>query len=955
MKKIIKTSLKIILGLLIFILVLLFSVPLLFKEKIKTKVEQVINESVNAKVVFADYNLSFFRNFPNLSFSLKDMYVTGIEKFEGDTLAGFRSFSLVFNLGSLIGKSGYEIKSVILDRAVVHAIVLEDGSANWDITKPSADTLVAGASEQPAETAPEAETGESTLKVLLRKFEIRDANIVYDDKSSKMSAGLKKLNYTLTGNMSMKETKLKMGLNIGEVTFLMDGVKYLNRAVIDSKINILANLDSMKFTFDENYFSVNALRLNFAGDVAMRGDDILTNVTFGTSQTSFKTLLSLVPAIYMTGFEDLRTSGSFTLSGSAAGVYSDADSTLPDIKLNLSVNDGMISYPALPEKISAININTDVYVNGKNLDLSTVNLDKFHFELAGSPFDMTFFLKTPMSDPDFKGSFKGKIDLDALSRALPLEDIKFTGIIEMAIDMAGRLSMIEKEQYESFTAKGTLGIKNMLLSMPDYPEVSLKEASFTFTPAYTRMDKAELLIAETSDIMLSGNLENYIPYVFRNETIKGNLSLNSNKIDVTNILSKMVFDTTAVEEEDTTALAVIPVPKNIEFDFNARIGTIIYDKISAQNFKGHIIIKDGILSLKETGMSVLGGTVKMNAEYDSRDTLKPVLKADFEVKDIAIKDAFNTFVMVQKFAPAAKGVDGKISLQMKYESLLGQDMMPVMNSINGYGKLQSEQVQIIEMAAFEKMKELLKLGENYTNTFKDINVSFNIREGRVYVSPFDVKMGSIKMNISGDQGLDQTLNYLIKNEIPRSALGSSVNALVDNLSAQASAFGVAFKPSETIKVNVRVKGVVGKPVLTPDFGSGTAEAAPGLKETVKETVKQTVEKTVDDAKEKLRREAEEQGDRLIKEAEEKGQRLREEADKAAMKLKEEAEAQAAKILKAAESKGAIAKAAAQKSADAIIREAGKKGEQLRQEADKQAIKLVEEAKAKKEEMINKIQ
>ncbi|HRT48710.1 MAG TPA: AsmA-like C-terminal region-containing protein, partial [Bacteroidales bacterium] len=354
-------------------------------------------------------------------------------------------------------------------------------------------------------------------------------------------------------------------------------------------------------------------------------------------------------------------------------------------------------------------------------------------------------------------------------------------------------------------------------------------------------------------------------------------------------------------------------------------------------------------------MKVLGGTVKMNADYDTRDTVKPVLKADFEVKDIAIKDAFNTFVMVQKFAPAAKGVDGKIDLQMKYESLLGSDMMPVINSINGYGKLQSDQVQIIEMAAFEKMKELLKLGENYTNTFKDLNVSFRISDGRVYVSPFDIKMGSIKMNISGDQGLDQTLNYLIKTEMPRSVLGSSVNALVDNLSAQAAAFGASFKPSETIKVNVRVKGVVGKPVLTPDFGSGAAESSPGLKETVKETVKQTVEQKVDDAKEKLRREAEEQGDRLIREAEEKGQQLRAEADRAAIKLKEEAEAQAAKILKAAESKGAIAKAAAQKSADAIIKEAEKKGDQLRQEADKQAIKLVEEAKAKKEEMINKIQ
>ncbi len=954
MEKLIKTIVKIIAGLLLFVLLLLFTVPVLFKGKIKTIVEKTINESVNAKVTFADYNLSFFKNFPNLSFSIKDVYVTGIERFEGDTLSGLKSFSLVFNPGSLFGKDGYEIKSIIIDRAILNAIVLNDGTANWDITKPETESE---AMEQPEKTQaePAETTGGSSLKLLLRKFEIKNTNISYTDKSAGMSAFLKNLNFSLAGNMSLSETKLKMALNIEEASFIMDGIKYLNKAVIDSKINLIANLDSMRFTFSENYFAINALQLNFAGTVAMPGENIFTDLTFGTSQTSFKTLLSLVPAVYTSEFEGLKTSGTFTLSGSANGIYSDADSTLPDIKLNLSVNEGLISYPLLPEKISAININTDVFVNGKNLDLTTVNLDRFHFELAGNPFDMSFFLKTPISDPDFKGTFNGKIDLKALANALPIEDLKLSGVIDAAMTMAGRLSMIEKEQYENFNAKGNLNIRDMLIAMKGYPEVDLHEASFTFTPAYSKMDKVDMVVGGTSDFLITGNVENYIPWMFRNETLKGRLTLSSNKIDVTSILSQMVFDTTAVEEEDTTTLTVIAIPRNIDFDFNASIETLVYDKINAKDFKGHIFISDGVLSMRETGMSILGGTVRMNADYDTRDTLKPLVKADFEMKDIGIKDAFNTFVMVQKFAPAAKGVNGKISVQMKYESLLGSDMMPIMNTINGYGKLQSDQVQIVEMAAFDKMKELLKLGDKFTNTFKDLNVSFRISEGRVYVSPFDLKIGNIKMNISGDQGLDQTLNFLVKTEMPRSVLGASVNALVDNLSAQAAALGVVYKPSDIIKVNVKVGGVVGKPVLTPDFGTGTGSTAGTVKETLKETVKQTVDKTIDETKAKLVKEAEEQGDRLIREAEERGQQLKTEADRAAIKLKEEAEAQAAKILKAAESKGILAKAAAQKSADALVREAEKKGEQLRQEADQQALKLVEEAKGKKAELINKIQ
>ncbi len=49
-----------------------------------------------------------------------------------------------------------------------------------------------------------------------------------------------------------------------------------------------------------------------------------------------------------------------------------------------------------------------------------------------------------------------------------------------------------------------------------------------------------------------------------------------------------------------------------------------YGKIKADNVKGHIIVKDGVLSIRETGMNILGGLVSMNADYDTRDTLKPL-------------------------------------------------------------------------------------------------------------------------------------------------------------------------------------------------------------------------------------------------------------------------------------------------------------------------------------------
>jgi hypothetical protein len=252
------------------------------------------------------------------------------------------------------------------------------------------------------------------------------------------------------------------------------------------------------------------------------------------------------------------------------------------------------------------------------------------------------------------------------------------------------------------------------------------------------------------------------------------------------------------------------------------------------------------------------------------------------------------------------------------------------------------------------MKEVLKLGDKYSSTFKDINISFKIADGRVFVSPFDVRTGNLKMNISGDQGLDQTLNYIVKTEIPRSDLGGSVNSFIDNLSAQAASFGIKFKPADVLKVNVKVTGTFSKPTVAPFFGNTSGESSAGAKETVKETVKETIDNTVDKAKEKARAEAEIEGDKIVKEAETRAQQLRDEAAKTAENIKKEADTQAQKLIDDSATKSQLQKMAAQKGADSLRKNADKKATQLTQEADIQANKLVEEAKAKKEELINKI-
>ncbi|MBE0676367.1 MAG: AsmA family protein, partial [Bacteroidales bacterium] len=208
MKRFLKIFAKFTVGLVVIILAAMILIPVIFKSKIKEVVVSQANNMVNAHVEIGDYSLGFFKNFPNLAFSIKDVYVTGIDRFEGDTLAGLGSFSVVFNLASIFGDGGYEVKSIIIDKPVVNAQVLADGTANWDIMKPSEE-------EEAVEAAPEVEsTEQGTMRLLLRKFLVSNATVNYVDAEMNMSAAVSDLNFRLSGDMTESETDLEIGMEI---------------------------------------------------------------------------------------------------------------------------------------------------------------------------------------------------------------------------------------------------------------------------------------------------------------------------------------------------------------------------------------------------------------------------------------------------------------------------------------------------------------------------------------------------------------------------------------------------------------------------------------------------------------------------------------------------------------------------------------------------------------------
>ena len=199
------------------IFLLLILAPIIFKKPIEKIVKKEINNTVNATVDYKSFKLSFIRGFPNIYMALEGLTVVGKGEFEKDTLLSFKSFSVKVDLISAIKMKNIKVKSVLLDNPRISAIVLKNGKANWDIMKPSTDTVkVDTTASKPVD-----------FGANLKKFEIRHAYIKYQDDTSKMSAEIKDFNFLLSGNFSAKTTDMKINTSIESLDFVMTGIKYL--------------------------------------------------------------------------------------------------------------------------------------------------------------------------------------------------------------------------------------------------------------------------------------------------------------------------------------------------------------------------------------------------------------------------------------------------------------------------------------------------------------------------------------------------------------------------------------------------------------------------------------------------------------------------------------------------------------------------------------------------------
>lgn len=390
---------------------LLFVLPIVFEEDLKLILKEELNRQLVADIDFEDLNLSFIRNFPDATIEVTDFSIVNRAPFAGDTLIAGSSFSGTLNLMSIFRGDEYQIKAVSATNPRVFVQVLPDGTASYDITIPSEESTDSVSS--------------GSFGITLEKYALTNADIQYIDQTLPMSVTMKGLNHSGTGNFSEIDYLLKTLTVIDELSLEYDGIRYLNDLAVTAKADLdIHNGEELLITLKDNQVELNHFPLTADGTVTLAGEDIRTELTFDCTGSDFGTLLSLVPEFFKTDLAGFQAEGAFDFSGSLNGIYN--ETSIPGYTLDLTVEDGLIAYPDLPEQIRDIQLNLHLNNPDGTEEAFSLDLPTLSANLGAYPMTVFLHLKN-LTRPSIQGAANTNLMLEDLAKIYPIEGIELAG------------------------------------------------------------------------------------------------------------------------------------------------------------------------------------------------------------------------------------------------------------------------------------------------------------------------------------------------------------------------------------------------------------------------------------------------------------------------------------------------------------------------------------------------
>ncbi len=826
-----KRKILIISGCFVLIVGILSALPFLYKDKLLAKVKTTLNNQINARIDFSDFKVSVFSQFPKVEMKLLGLRIVGVNDFAKDTIFSASCISTNISLMEMIRNKGLTLKSLKVDDPKVALMVNKSGAVNWDIAKTSAK-----------QTAPQAAVNpENAVQIKLDNVQVNNLNLLYNDQEMPMNLWLKNTNLSSSGTVAGSLSTFDLKGDAAEFIFEYDSVKYISKTKLKAETKLKVDYSKMDFAFDQGKLWINNLPLEVNGSFAMPNDSMFFDLSFKSEKSDFATILALVPADYQKYLEKADINGSAEFKGSVKGLY--YNEIYPAIDVLLAVSNAGFKYQGLPESVQDIQVSARITKPEGDMNLLKVDVDKAHASVKNNPIDLKMTLSELMTDPNIDGAFSGIIDFNSLKKALPLDSLDITGTLKAQMQLSGRMSSIEKQEYEKFKSNGEATIQNFRIESKQLTKpIEITQGQVKATTQQIVVDKFDMKIGQ-SDLSLQGKVNNYLTYIFKDGVLKGDFNLKSGFMNFSELsnLKKQAKKTEGTKAEAKPAPATpadsvmaFQVPEKLDLTFQSAIQKAVYDKMPISNINGLVKVKDQRVDLSNLSMDMLQGKLAINGSYTGNKENKPLFDFKLNLENIDLPTAYQSISTVRHYLPIAAKSQGKISTQLGLSGKMNEKMNVVPTSLNGLGILNTQNLVIVDSPVFDQIRGIIKKEKLKNVKINDFTAKFQFANGQLTLNPVKTTVADQQATVYGSLSADRKINLNMDFVVNRDDLGADINK------------GLGILPgSENIKMveaSVILKGDLIKPEVSLDLSKARKQIEEQVKKASIEEIKGSVKK-----------------------------------------------------------------------------------------------------------------
>ena len=450
-----------------------------------------------------------------------------------------------------------------------------------------------------------------------------------------------------------------------------------------------------------------------------------------------------------------------------------------------------------------------------------VNLNKFTMSIDQDHFSARANVSNMVVNPFVDLAVKGTINLANLSQAYPISlDKKFSGILRA--DIATQLDMksVETKNYQNIKAQGNLSLSQFVYAGEEFVKpFHIDNLNVAFSPSHIGLSQFDARTGET-DLHLTGTIDNLYGFAFRKEILKGNFNLSSNKLVVNDFMQPATAETTTPKKETkeapqtntkAPAQAAIKVPAFLDCTLAAKANTVLYDNLKLSNVSGKLIIKDEKVALENLKSDIFGGNIALSGDVSTKEKT-PTFDVDLNLNRVNIPEAFSQITMLEKIAPIANAVQGKVNTVINVKGSLKNDLTPEINSVSGdlFAALIDSKIDSHGSALLSALDSQFT-GLNLNNlNLKDVKAAVDFEDGKVKIKPFTIKYKDVAIEVAGSHGFDQQMNYKLTFNVPPQMLGKEAEGLLSKLTPENQ------KKITNLPVVATVGGTFKKPQVSTD-------------------------------------------------------------------------------------------------------------------------------------------